>query len=1347
MAESVKLIVTVDKSQLTALQTEVKNLGGQTIKFNVDASGVKALQSGLQSISRITKDGNLTAEVTKLNNGLGQTISTMTRYGKAGDTVTETVTQDFFKQKKAVDAQSTAIYNATVSYEKYAKTQADAASKIITPMQAQINAVTGVSNGFKSAEASANVFRMNGLTPLEKEFRKNEKAMDDLSGKSESLLSNIAKFTRWYLIGNAVSGVVRAIREAIDTMKDVDSELVTVRKVTDMTAEELAVLRDRAYEVAGAYGVTADAYLSSVSAFARAGYREQSADLAELAVKTQLVGDVTEETANQFLLSVDKAYQLQGSVEELSRVLDGANELDNKYATSIEKIAEGLGTVAPVAAQMHVSIGELSAAIGTITAVTQRTGSEAARALRALMLNIVGDTKTEIDEGVTWTTGEIAGLRDVIRTYAPEAYKAAQATGSIIDPMEAIGGLAQSMKDGLLTEQQLMEMVSDIGGKLRTSQLLALIQNWDMFLSMMEDFEDAAGSADKEVQNALDSWDRKVNQIKASWTQLVQRTVKTDDIKTALNGIIRILDVLNGKIGGNDFEFSYSPGTLQSWIDGYILRVGAADEATKEFRDNLVENMKGAVDAYLDGVSAGERYSESHRQLIETIMEMLGYYGKYTPAVRENTQAETESAEAAERLAKTQKNAQQAADELERQTKATSAALKDYEALGNLTTDTMEDFKDAFPDVVNALFDEEGALTDAGAAAFDTATKLDSAKAATEYLQLAAQQANYQNLINELNRIKNSAMTASQQIIGMYRALATVGVDPRAVSAAVARGEAENLDDYLNKLAGETETAMGGIVSAHTKTGGKSGSSSSSSKTEKDAELERLNNVVSLRESELEFLEASGASEDERIAKMREIQDALHEQAEYMRSIGAEQADINDLSTKWWKTQKDILDTTEEIAEANRKAFEEYAKSEQDRLEKLRDEEVSVLQTKLDAMESARDAAQDERKEQEKLLAVEKARIALQNAQNERNVRQYNAQTGAWEWVANAQTVQKAQEAFTEAQNALTEFRNDQLYEAQKRAVEQQIAAVKSAYNAQIQAWKDAATAVRNGAGNVADILENGGVQINAAIQKLIEALNLELQMAQQTPHPDVGWNYSTEGAFAEGQNAVNGDKYITDNTGRIYDLDGNWVGDYASGWFPSDYQDVSGSGTSGGGSSGGGTSSTKSISDYSADYNAARSAYLNGTMSAADAAAAMEAANKGANALRGNGSVVTANEDIAKVRNGTLKYDGGGILHGLGGIKATQDDELILPPDLTRTVIRPALDGETAQALDRMRVIYGARPTQTTNIRGGSAIGTQNNGDTFIINGIDLSKHITRGTSIGELADLAGGLPMYYNS
>lgn len=383
-----------------------------------------------------------------------------------------------------------------------------------------------------------------------KQASKDTKELTGLSKiLGDSLGHIVTKIAAWQVINGAVATMIRSFKDAVSTMKAVDDELVTVRKVTDATAGEMKRIEKQAYKTASAYGVAADQYLESVAAFARAGYGDQAEALAELSTKTQIVGDTTGEIANQFLIAVDAAYQYKGNIESLTKVLDGANEIDNHYATSIEKIAEGLGKVAPIAAQTHVGINELTAAIGTITAVTQRSGTEAATALRALLLNIVGDTKTEIQEGVTWTTGEIAGLTDVIKKYAPAAYEAAQATGEVIDPMEAIGGLAQSMKDGLLTEQELMSMVSDIGGKLRTSQLLALIQNWDMYKSMLEDFGNAAGSADAEVSNALDSWTRKTMQLKNAWTEFLTNFINSETVKAGLDILIAAVDSLNGGFG------------------------------------------------------------------------------------------------------------------------------------------------------------------------------------------------------------------------------------------------------------------------------------------------------------------------------------------------------------------------------------------------------------------------------------------------------------------------------------------------------------------------------------------------------------------------------------------------------------------------------------------------------------------------------------------------------------------------------------------------------------------------------------------------------------------------------
>ena len=443
-----------------------------------------------------------------------------------------------------------AYRNVAIEAAAAARTAAQAAAQQESAIQKQINALTGVNREFKSAKESASAFRLSGKTAYEEQIdaaAKAEKQANSLNNTLKKVgltLANMAKI-------RAFQALEQGLKNALNEMQAVDDQLVTIRKVTGATSEELRSLTSESFSVGSKYGISPSDYLESVSEFSRAGYKDLSDSLGELAVKTQLVGDVTQETATEMLLAIDAAYEYEGNTSRLSQVLDGMNAIDNNYATSIEKIADGMGIMASVAAQAGVSIEELIAAQGTITAATQRSGSESARALRSLFLNIMGDTKTEIEEGVTWSKEEIESLRDALNKYAPEVVAAADATKTLINPMEAIGALAQSFQEGTLTEQNLMEIVSDLGGKLRSNQLLALIQNWDMYNEMLVTIGASAGSADEEISNAMDSWTRKAQILSNTWTEFVANTIDSgwiESLITSVTSLIKWLDNLGNAL-------------------------------------------------------------------------------------------------------------------------------------------------------------------------------------------------------------------------------------------------------------------------------------------------------------------------------------------------------------------------------------------------------------------------------------------------------------------------------------------------------------------------------------------------------------------------------------------------------------------------------------------------------------------------------------------------------------------------------------------------------------------------------------------------------------------------------
>lgn len=1579
------------KQEVASVSSTKVNLNGTAQGLNGAANAAGKLAQNLQKVSTtFDANGQATRQVRDFSARLGETTRVVATLNKeTGDLAVtqQTVTRNYRQQTQAAEKAAAAELKATRQANAYLQQQTRAAQNTPynpTAMQRQIEGMVGIGNAAKNAADSAGVFERAFLNSSDK-VQKGTKEMTEKNGLLGDSFTNVyLKMLQWQVMGTIVSKTIGAFRDAISTMKAVDDEMVTVRKVTGFTAEQMEELRDRAYETASAYGEAADEYLNSVAAFARAGYGEQADALAELATKTKLVGDTNAETAQQFLLSVDAAYQYKGNIEALTKVLDGANEIDNKYATSIEKLAEGLGTVAPVAAQAHVGIDELTAAIGTITAVTQRSGSEAARAFRALVLNIVGDTKTEIDEGVTWTTGEIAGLKDVIRQYAPAAYEAAKATGEVIDPMEAIGGLAQSMKDGLLTEQKLMEMVSDIGGKLRTSQLLALIQNWDMYQSMLKDYANAVGSADKEIENALDSWTRKTNILKNEWAEFIQSMVSTDAVKGGLDVLIGAVEVLNTDIG----HFAAVSGTA---VLGMLALKAAAKGATVAFAKlsaagiamnpwllaiaaaagafslvwKATEDYRKSLDALNTEIETNTTQLEENKKRLEEIYAIPWH--DLTPELIEEKKAlEAENAELEQQIkhltAIAEKKAQtvggadgttitsmgsvkgydefvgqsfNSTEEMIAQLRlVTGQAISttaDLERLG-ITYETLADKAKAYTDQLQsgrsiqqdqiddfyavktaaeqqvAAYEEaikaNGKLTDAQQADYDVlkaflAQVNKATQPMSDYVagllkvQRQAGKSGDQiyDLVKRMIVLNEKKLNLSQQIgalrqlateagaaaysVGMIGAAKTQDVE-RTIKGLLQTGKAKTYDEaraiVLNRIYKsmftDTERDSGAVDT--TSTVDTSSTTSSTGKSTKDAELERLKDIVSLRKSELSLMQERGDSTADQIDKMRQIQAALHAQAEYMRRIGASQAEINALSTEHWKITKQIQELQKDLW----KELEDAVNKKLEEAEEARDKQVDAIDKQIAALKDAKQAEDEALKLEQLKAAVLEKQNALLEAQKERTVRVFNAATGQWEWEANASSVKSAQDAYEKAKEDLAEYERELALQREIDELEAKKKLIEETYDTLKAEWKRITDSLQEPTRTIDDILSdiarNGTPKMRQQVEEvnnLLGKLNQYIAGAMNgimlpgqtmlpgmmgaagatggyhfdyTKNPGGGWTQTemNEGfipsgssgwKLADGSDAnlnyrdttpygkgvkgsytgadMSRDQKLAGRTveknGYVITYDENGYATKAinvhqgaaradlSGLYPKvdadgndmyyagfdknvDYNlaikqakesgageglikqleterqnkinamyggkdpDRGGSG-SGGSSSKGGSSSSSGGKGYDSnvDYSLAiKNAEKNGASQATIDKLKSERQNKINDKYGG--------KDPYK------KYDSGGILRGLGGIKATSQDEIVIPPLLAEKMLEPSADNTFQKRMSELGWLYGAAE------RGGAMPGktvmsrTSNDhyGDSYTINGVRIGAEAANRLTVAQVMQAlnhgAGNLGLY---
>ena len=1320
------------KGEIAKLQSSPVTLGVNTQNADVQ---INATRQSLQKLTEtFSPEGELRRSVADYSRQVGEVVQvskSLNMQSGEMEITSKKVTQNFTAQAKAAERAAAQVRAAKDAYRAYAAQQSSTYAP--TAMQSRIEDLTGVSGlSGKSAKESAAVFEKAYLDASGKVQQSTKNAAQsvrsvgtaakessgfaDLMG--DSFVRVAGKMALWQVMGNAIAGLKRSFTEALATMKDVDDEMVTIRKVTGATTEELNRIEKQAYDTASAYGVAADEYLNSVANFSRAGYGEQASALAELATKTQIVGDTDAETAQQFLLSMDAAYKYQGSIEQLTKVLDGANEIDNNYATSIEKIAEGLGKVAPIAAQAHVGADELTAAIGTITAVTQRSGTEAATALRALFLNIIGDTKTEIDEGVTWTTGEIAGLRDVIKLYAKDAYDAAQASGDVINPMKAIAGLSQSMKDGFLTEQQLMEMVSDIGGKLRTSQLLALIQNWDMYESMLGDYADAVGSADKEVENALDSWTRKTEILHNKWTEFISHLVETDTIKGALDQVIALVEFLDSDTGRLVIQLGLLVGVLTLANKGFTALMNSG-----------VGTFFGTLTSAIGGNAMAITQLTGQMKGLLAMLPKLGIGAAIFAALAVAISLSTEKARAYEKALAGVETAQSALGETEdeydtlisKTGELTEAEEKRLEVLRAIR----EEQEKAVRDAESEAWDAWNELHGTGAkvyvgggdsvgsgmgvtpvqmvqadveslAQYKASLKLvqDQMEAGTKtqeeyYYSLTKLQEAREEEVETIRKAINYgfAVTEEQrQLVAAYdRVQEILGVTQKATQ------------DYVNKLiseaqqAGYTGKALYDLVAAQI--------TASNTKLNFSQQISALRTLAATigytTQAYGNLLNAGRIYQQSMVLVANKKFKTLEEAQSYLTNKAWGKLTGTAPSGGWNNTTGNTGGYSGGgSGGSGSSAAKKKYQDEIDALEKQRDAELAAIDAQIDALKKQNEEIDRAEKLEELRLEVMRKQDALLNARNERTVRMYNAESGQWEWIADPDKVKKAEEDLADAKKDLRDYEREMELDLAIEELEARKKAIEAAYQLKIDALDEYINAL-------GETVAQEEVLLDQSVQNWWEWANGVLAAK----------------AAAAGVTITAG--------GTPVEVKRNATGN-ASGYTEVKVGNLTGV--------------RKSTKSEKASVSNKPTGNLSDAISMGKNNISLP------NSGKSNRTSVVSGSIIGAVSGGRKrKYDSGGVLHGLGGIKATVDDEMVLPPDVTAKMLKPSADARFRARVNELGGLYGETPV-SHSVAGNSdnRSYSDHSGPTYNVKGITLTEKQAEHLTVAQMCRMAHNVKPY---
>ena len=408
--------------------------------------------------------------------------------------------------------------------------------------QTRNNAISALARQNRTLTQNLNVTQR-----IDGEVQHTHSHMRDTVEQTNSFVNLLQNGLTAFMGYKVINQVYESISDAYSELKNVDSEMVNIRKVTGKSADEMERLEKSSYKISQNYGRSPSEYLASTAAFAKAGYNDKSDKLGELALLTENVGDVDNDLANQFLISSDAAWKLNGDIEQLSTILDGFNELSNRTATTVNDLAEGMTVSASVFAQAGLSAKDYSALVGTAQAKTQESGKVVARGMRTILMNIRQIKGTDLETGEIIDENSLAKAESTLEDVGIDIRETVNGVSELRNPMQILQDLADKWEN--LSSVQQSAIQEALANKRQSNIFTALMENFNDVKKASQIYDESAGSAMRENEYYLDSWNAKLEMLKANWTSYISSITDISAIKTSLDVVSGILKLLNTGVG------------------------------------------------------------------------------------------------------------------------------------------------------------------------------------------------------------------------------------------------------------------------------------------------------------------------------------------------------------------------------------------------------------------------------------------------------------------------------------------------------------------------------------------------------------------------------------------------------------------------------------------------------------------------------------------------------------------------------------------------------------------------------------------------------------------------------
>lgn len=605
-----------------ATDEERASIAEITQQYEAWATKIEEVRASKTSISdgyrsELLAEGSAIQDnITKLQQAR-QAAEEKSRAEAASANQSKVLTANTNEYNAALTKVNNALIQARNNQRNWTAAQTGKTSGDFSNIENQIRNLEQLKSELESGGLSADDFqrRYSNATASIKDSSEHIRAAGENTKTLSDRVGGLAgKFTSWLTISQVIMRAYQALQQMVTAVIDVDTAMTELRKVTDETEATYSQFLNTATTRAKELGATVSDTVTATADFARLGYNiDEASQLADAAIVYKNVGDGIEDIseASESIISTMQAFGI--AAEDSMLVVDKFNEVGNNFAISSQGIGEALLRSASALAAGNNTLDESIALITTANTIVQNP--EAVGTTMKTISMYLRAAKTEAEEAGVSTDGmanSVSELREEILALTGNKVDIQIDENTFKSTYQIIKEISEVWDELTdITQANILEM---LGGKRNSNVVAAMIENFDIAESVVEDSANAAGSALAENEKYLDSINGKIAEFKATFQEFSVNLIDSDFVKgivefgTGLLNVLNVLAKVIDMVGGLN--------TVLGVTLGIVIAMNTKSIAT--FLTNLIKPIRSVIQGFSAirqaGVGVGQAIANAFAQ-------------------------------------------------------------------------------------------------------------------------------------------------------------------------------------------------------------------------------------------------------------------------------------------------------------------------------------------------------------------------------------------------------------------------------------------------------------------------------------------------------------------------------------------------------------------------------------------------------------------------------------------------------------------------------------------------------------------------------------------------------------